>query len=300
MKALRFAFLSLFLMMFSTSFSQKTVAVLDPTCRDNSVNQFYKQVIRGALESAITNTNDYEAYDRTALDKILEEHDFQRSGIVDDSKIRQLGMMAGVNYIMVSEVSAFQGDMSIIVKILNIETGKYEKTADELTNMTSENVRNTAIKLGNTIFNVQTKSNDQTIVEKNKDKFVGNVVNGKKQGKGTLYFANGDIFEGNWEDGVIQGQGIYYYTDGTKIIGTWKNGKRNGPATFYYENGNRMVGVYVDDKWEGPGTFYWANGDVDTSTWKNGIREGKFKRIKKDGTVLHAKFSEDKITKDWH
>ena len=39
-----------------TAFAQggKTVAVLDPICRDNSVNAFFQQMVRGAMESAVT------------------------------------------------------------------------------------------------------------------------------------------------------------------------------------------------------------------------------------------------------
>jgi hypothetical protein len=32
-------------------------------------------------------------------------------------------------------------------------------------------------------------------------------VNGRKEGKGTLYFANGDSFTGYWSEGIISGPG---------------------------------------------------------------------------------------------
>ena len=36
----------------------------------------------------------------------------------------------------------------------------------------------------------------------------GEWVNGRKEGKGTLYFANGDSFQGNWTEGVLSGPGF--------------------------------------------------------------------------------------------
>ena len=38
-------------------------------------------------------------------------------------------------------------------------------------------------------------------------KYDGEWVNGRKEGKGTLYFANGDSFTGYWSEGIISGPG---------------------------------------------------------------------------------------------
>ncbi len=111
---------------------KKSVAVLTPICRDNSVNLLTTQIVRGAIETAITNSNEYEAFDRASFDQIVDEHNFQRSGAVSDSQIKHLGEMAGVDYIFVSELSSYSNYMSVIFKILNVETGKYDKSIDEL------------------------------------------------------------------------------------------------------------------------------------------------------------------------
>lgn len=112
-----------------TSFAQtKKVAILEVVDREGKLNYGYKMMLRSNLARAITNTVGYEAYDRTDMDVIMSEHDFQRTGLVTEAQIKQLGQMTGVSLILVAE-GAFVGNNSMFVsaKILNVETAKVEK-----------------------------------------------------------------------------------------------------------------------------------------------------------------------------
>lgn len=131
---------------------KKTVAVLNPICRDNSVNAFYQQMVRGAMESAVTASEEYEAYDRSAFDMIQQEQAFQRTGAVNDSQILKMGEMAGVDYVLVPEVSAYDGYMSTIVKILNVTTGKYDKSVDDYTQLNPEDVKKKCSEMASSLF----------------------------------------------------------------------------------------------------------------------------------------------------
>lgn len=131
---------------------KKTVAVLNPICRDNSVNAFYQQMVRGAMESAVTASEEYEAYDRSAFDMIQQEQAFQRTGAVSDSQIKKMGEMAGVDYVLVPEVSAYDGYMSTIVKILNVTTGKYDKSVDDYTQLNPEDVKKKCSEMASSLF----------------------------------------------------------------------------------------------------------------------------------------------------
>lgn len=135
---------------------QKTVAVLDPICRDNSVNLFFQQMVRGAMESAVTMSNEYEAYDRSAFDQIQKEQAFQRTGAVNDSQIKKMGEMAGVDYVLVSEVSAYEGYLSTIIKILNVTTGKYDKSADDYMELKPESVKTKCREMASSLFSSST------------------------------------------------------------------------------------------------------------------------------------------------
>ena len=149
-----------------TIFAQgkKTVAVLDPICRDNSVNGFFQQMVRGSMESAVTASSEYEAYDRSAFDMIQKEQAFQRTGAVNDSQIKQMGEMAGVDYVLVSEVSAYEGYLSVVVKILNVTTGKYDKSIDDFAQLSPETVKSKCKELASSLFGkipfVSTKAAD--------------------------------------------------------------------------------------------------------------------------------------------
>ena len=103
----RFLFLSLILVLSALVMAQniKKVAVWETKCSDNSITSFQSTMVRGGMETAVGNTPGYEVYDRSAFDAIMKEHNFQRSGAVDDKQIRQLGVMAGVQYIIVPEAA---------------------------------------------------------------------------------------------------------------------------------------------------------------------------------------------------
>ena len=56
--------------------------------------------------------------------------------------------------------------------------------------------------------------------------YVGDINNGKRNGKGTLTYVNGDKYVGDFVDGVFHGKGTVILKNGRKIKGKWLNGKR--------------------------------------------------------------------------
>lgn len=49
------------------------------------------------------------------------------------------------------------------------------------------------------------------ITHRNGDKFVGNFKNGKKFGKGTVYYSNGSILEGEYHEDRLVGKAVMVY-----------------------------------------------------------------------------------------
>ena len=43
-----------------------------------------------------------------------------------------------------------------------------------------------------------------------KGRYVGQVVNGLREGKGIFYWNDGDRYEGDWKNGKFEGKGISY------------------------------------------------------------------------------------------
>ena len=81
----------------------KKVAILETVDREGRLTYSQKLLLRSNMARAVSNTIGYEAYDRSDVDMIMSEHDFQRTGMVSDVEIRKLGEMTGVSLILVTE-----------------------------------------------------------------------------------------------------------------------------------------------------------------------------------------------------
>ena len=107
----------------------KKVAILEVVDRENKLTYSQKLVLRSNMARAIANTEGYEAYDRSDVDVIMSEQDFQRTGMVSDVEIRKLGEMTGVSLILVTEgVLLDDNKIFVTAKILNVETGRVDMT----------------------------------------------------------------------------------------------------------------------------------------------------------------------------
>lgn len=51
-------------------------------------------------------------------------------------------------------------------------------------------------------------------------------------------------YEGEWVEGKMQGKGVYYYSDGSVYDGMWVAGKMQGKGSFIYPNGNKYDGDF--------------------------------------------------------
>ena len=100
----------------------------------------------------------------------------------------------------------------------------------------------------------------------------------EKEGKVKEYNIDNDIliFEGDYLNGKRHGKGKLYYPDGNKLFeGEFLNGKKNGKGKEFYVNGNLLFeGVYLNgNKWNGIG--YELNTNNILFELKNG--KGKVK-----------------------
>ena len=242
--------------------NKKTVAVLDPICRDNSVNVFFQQMVRGAMESAVTASNEYEAYDRSAFDQIQKEQAFQRTGAVNDSQIKKMGEMAGVDYVLVSEVSAYEGYLSTIIKILNVTTGKYDKSADDYMELKPESVKTKCREMASSLF-----SSSPSKTSTSKKQVPAGYVD--------LGLPSGTLWKAENEDCglIIYDQAVKFYGSSlptkeqleelrNNCLWTWTgNGYKvkgkNGESIVLPAAGYRNCGVDVYDV--GSYGFYWSS-----------------------------------------
>ena len=131
----------------------KRVAILETVDRQGNVSYSHKLILRSNLAKAITNTPGYEAYDRTDIDAIMGEQDFQRTGLVSNDQIKRLGEMTGAKYVLVAEAVVLDAStMYITVKLLNVETARLEMTDNKMMGLTPAEIQKGCEALANTLF----------------------------------------------------------------------------------------------------------------------------------------------------
>lgn len=110
----------------------KKVALLEPMAMSKNVTTMQKEIIRAALEEAITSVEGYEAFTRTDIDAITSEMKFQQSGMVSDEQIKRMGAMSGADLICLTQVTLEEGDFFIKCSLIEVESGKIVRTANQL------------------------------------------------------------------------------------------------------------------------------------------------------------------------
>ncbi len=120
----------------------KKVAILETVDKENKVDYVHELMLRANLTKAITNTPGYEAYDRTDIDQIMSEHDFQRTGMVSEDQIKRIGVMTGASYVLIAEAAkADANNLFITAKIVDVETAKTERTDNKLISINADAIQ---------------------------------------------------------------------------------------------------------------------------------------------------------------
>ena len=131
----------------------KRVAILETVDKENKVSYANKLILRANLSKAITNTAGYEAYDRTDIDAIMGEQNFQRTGMVSNEQIKRLGEMTGANYILVAEAAVADAKtMFITAKLLDVETARTIMTDNVMMATTPEAIQDGCVTLAKKLF----------------------------------------------------------------------------------------------------------------------------------------------------
>ena len=300
---------------FGQSGTTKRVAILETVDEEGKVSYGVKLMVRSKLAYAITNTPGYEGYDRVDVGSILDEHEFQRTGLVSDKDIKRLGEMTGADYILVAEV-AYLNDSYIVLsaKILNVETTRVEQTADTQTQATVEDLEQNCKLLAGKLLNVNTGE----LIINGRYRYVGEHKNGKPHGKGIIFYNSTYLksYEGDWYYGKRHGKGILIWQDGgryegewkndeqhgtgTKIsaygfkyVGEWKYGDHDGLGTIYYNNGARFEGGWLNGRKSGSGTFYEADGSYEKRNYINDKKDGKQEKYDKNGKLISTSIYEN-------
>ena len=221
-----------------------------------------------------------------------------------------------------STINKFKNKITIIKEILNLMVNimdQYYKINEKIINNYHINKRNYS-KLQN-LYNLY-NNNEKLIKElndlinndklseifdfsfnnfynENGEKYIGEMINGYKNGKGVIYY---DIncqerikgYEGEFKNDQPEGKGAMYWKNGDKYEGDWKKGMSDGKGIYYHNNGDRYEGDYKKDKLSGKGRYYWNDGYIFEGHWVENNREGKGVYYFNNGNVFKGEYKNDK------
>lgn len=105
------------------------------------------------------------------------------------------------------------------------------------------------------------------------DVYEGPLVDGVREGFGTLTYADGSVYEGEFANDLPSGNNeTLLFADGRRYQGTFIEGQMQGYGTLEWPNGDVYVGTFNANAITGTGTFYWQNLNV---SYKGTIEDGK-------------------------
>lgn len=140
---------------FATEAQIKKVAILETVDKEGNISYAHKLMLHTNLAKAVSKAPGYEAYDRTDINAIMNEQEFQRTGMVSDDQIKLLGEMTGAAFILVAEVVRVDdSNMFITAKILNVETAKTEITDNALMGTTAFDIQHACESLAAKLLGV--------------------------------------------------------------------------------------------------------------------------------------------------
>ncbi|MBQ8170868.1 MAG: ribosomal protein L7/L12 [Oscillospiraceae bacterium] len=129
------------------------------------------------------------------------------------------------------------------------------------------------------------------------DHYEGELVNGVREGSGTMRFKNGNIYKGDWHNGVMHGIGEFIFADTCeRYIGEFSDGTYNGQGIYHYSNGDVYEGCFINNKCNGNGTLTKANGDRCEGSWIGGALCGYGRYFYADGRVYRGMFFNNTMT----
>lgn len=106
-------------------YAQKKVAILPTSTRDGvALKQMEASILRGAMQSKFSSNVKFEPLTRTNFEGILEEYNFQSSGLVDDIQRTQIGNLSGADYICTTYITKDQEYIYLEASLINVETGR--------------------------------------------------------------------------------------------------------------------------------------------------------------------------------
>lgn len=104
--------------------------------------------------------------------------------------------------------------------------------------------------------------------------YVGEFINGRKEGFGRYYFKNGNIYNGQWHENHMHGKGSMKFKSGDFYEGAWYHDQRHGKGVYKYADGSVYEGEFANGIVQGHGQM--MKDDLSyTGDWLKGLKNGQ-------------------------
>lgn len=80
--------------------------------------------VTDALTEAVFNTGKIKIIERANLEKILSEQKFQAGGLVDENTAKEIGNIAGVDYVCYGTLRDTGNEMTVSARVVDVESGE--------------------------------------------------------------------------------------------------------------------------------------------------------------------------------
>ena len=120
--------------------------------------------------------------------------------------------------------------------------------------------------------------NNGTIYYMNNDKYIGNLKNYLREGKGK-YESSSEKYDGYWKEDQKDGDGSVVFIDGTTYKGQFKNNKFNGKGEMKWIDGTYYCGEFLNNLFNGKGYLKGKDNNTYNGNFDKGLfnGEGEFK-----------------------
>lgn len=112
-----------------TTFAQAEkvrIAVFDPITTF-AINDGTDVIVREITSSTVVNSGMYDVIDRMTLNKLAEEQNFARNGMMDETQAVQIGKIAGASKVLFSVLASSGTRNMLTTKLIDVLTGTVEK-----------------------------------------------------------------------------------------------------------------------------------------------------------------------------
>lgn len=135
-----------------------------------------------------------------------------------------------------------------------------------------------------------------TVEWTNGERYVGQMVEGRKHGKGRFEWVGGQWYEGDWVNDQALGYGVIRFANGIRYEGAVKEGEPSGRGTQVFPSGDRYTGEFAKGIFHGQGTYAWKAGNRYEGSWNMGRKHGHGRLTWAGGDAWEGEFQNDQQT----